>query len=139
MIRRSILKNNKHHIDFTGIDMSEKDKEKLIKLFESLDNPKENELNFLKLSITKDAKNNLVLKVLLRNGTENDLDIKQISIRILTETDQTVSQGSFQLGNLVVCAHSSKPAKFVFPKKSVLIHIGDLSLCTIHVISNLRS
>ena len=130
---------NNQIIDFDGVEMSEQEKRNLTKIFESLEKPNPGELNFLKLSVTEDFKKDLILKVLLRNSTDLDLDIKQISIRILNEEKTVIPQGTFQLDNLIVLSGSSKPAKFVFPKKSVLIKNSDLTNCSIHVISNLRN
>ena len=136
---RIILNKNNHAIDFDGIDMSDQEKTNLTKIFESLEKPNPGELNFLKLSVTEDSKKDLILKVLLRNSTDLDLDIKQISIRILNDEKKVISQGTFQLEDLIVLSGSSKPAKFVFPKKSVLIKNSDLLNSSIHVISNLRN
>ena len=128
-----------HNIDLSESPMNEEQKSELVKTLKQVDEPASDEINFLVLSIQEGSSKEIILKVLVRNGTQGNIEIKQLSIQVLKDDKEVVTQGTFPMENLIVNSNSSKPTQFIFPPESVLIKNSDLSKCSIHVIAPLKN
>lgn len=121
--------NLKHRVDYSDLDESkipQSTKDRLQEIIEKMPLD-ENELSFVGFSAKSDDKNNLQVSLLIRNGTEDDLDIKQLPLRFYDGSKELTAQGTFKIEDFTVLANTSKPLSLVFPAKSIIKDELDLS------------
>lgn len=121
--------NLKHRVDYSDLDESiipQSTKDYLNQIIEKLplDN---NELSFLGFSAKIDIENNLHVTLLVRNGTKDNLDIKQLPLKFYDASKELVAKGTFKIDDFTVLANTSKPLSLVFPARGILKDDLDLS------------
>lgn len=121
-------KNVEHRIDFSDLDkeVSETTKVKLNELAQK-ESLEENELSLMGFSAKRDESNNLLLILLIRNGTKKNLKIKQLPLKFYDATGELSAQGTFKIEDMIVLANTSKPITLVFPFSSIIKKDLDLS------------
>lgn len=107
--------------------LSEDAKKSLEDLVNSIDPPKEGEVNVMGLQIKKDDAGSIHATVLIRNGAAKNIQIQQLPLEIKDATGEIIAQGGFTLDNFEVKANTTKPWTFIFPKDNVLQPNPDLS------------
>lgn len=120
----------KHRLDLEESwekGLSAEDKEKLQQVVEKAGAPKDGEVNFLGLSASRDAEENLRITLLIRNGCNKGIKIEQLPLEIIDASGEVVAKGTFKLNDLEVKAFTSKPWSFIFPKEMVIKENPDLS------------
>lgn len=124
-------KAKKHKLDLRDVNFRQETIEQLQEIVKRLGPPTKNEMNIVGLSLRR-RKQGIQAIVLLRNGTNKTIKIKQVPLKIITiERKTIVSQGTFTVENLKLLPHSSKPISFLFPEHSIRLKDIDLSTCTI--------
>lgn len=119
----------KHRIDYSDLnqsEISESTKKSLNKIIKKVPLDK-NELSFMGFSANFDESNNLDLVLLIRNGTNDQLDIKQLALNFHDATGDLTAQGTFKMDHLTILANTSKPITLVFPASSLLKDEIDLT------------
>lgn len=121
--------NNEHRLDLSEIDSQNisKEVEKRLEKIVVQKNLAENELSLMGLAAKKKDGNELEITLLLSNGTNQNLEIKQLPLNFYDATGDIVAQGTFQLAGFKIYANTSKPMSLVFPKKGILTDKIDLS------------
>jgi|SRR5699024_3344292 len=128
------LPGKKHELDLSDSQISEKAVDELQRVMDHVGPPRSGEVNILSLSIKKLASGDLQTTALIRNGTKQVLDIKQLPMQVLTAEGNVIAKGSFSLEHLTVRPNTSKPATFVFPKKSIRIKDFNPRNCKIEAV-----
>ena len=121
--------NLKHRVDYSDLDeskISQSTKDHLNQIIEKMPLD-DNELSFLGFSAKTDDKHNLHVHLLVRNGTEDNLDIKQLPLKFYDASEELVAKGTFKINNFTVLANTSKPLSIVFPAKVIVKDQLDLS------------
>lgn len=122
-------KNLIHRVDFSDLDES-KIPESTREYLQNIANEiplTENELSFIGFSAQLDNQKNLHLNLLIRNGSNDSLDIKQLPLKFFDASGDLLAQGTFKMGGVTVLANTSKPISLVFPAKSILKDNIDLT------------
>ena len=123
-----------NNIDLDKNSLTPEEIDKLEGILKKIDALDADQVDFLKLSIQKNSNNDLIIKVLIRNGSKENLDIKQLSMQILNKNKEIVGQGTFVLDGLIIKAYCAKASQFRIPSKSVFIKNSNFSECSIRVI-----
>lgn len=110
------------------------EKEKLIQMVESLDAPKEGEVNFLGLQARKNEDSGLSVTILIRNGNDKNIQLHQLPLQVEDASGEIVAKGGFALDQFEVKANTSKPWTFIFPKELVLAEDPDLSRWKVQIV-----
>lgn len=119
----------KHRIDYSELNQSEiskSTKNNLNKMIEKVPLD-DNELSFMGFSARMDQSNNLEISLLIRNGTKDSLDIKQLALNFHDASGDLSAQGTFKMDHLTILANTSKPIILVFPASSLLKNELDLT------------
>jgi accessory Sec system S-layer assembly protein len=106
--------------------LAETDKQKLEQLVRTLKPPKPGEVNFMGLQAALNEEGNLVVTMLIRNGSDKNIRLEQLPLIVEDASKEVVARGGFTL-NLEVKANTSKPWTFIFPKSLLLKENIDLS------------
>ncbi|PLS17854.1 accessory Sec system S-layer assembly protein [Bacillus sp. M6-12] len=120
----------KHRLDLDQSwqeSLPEDDKAKLQQLVDSLEPPKDGEINFMGLRALAAENGDLHITVLIRNGNDRNINIQQLPLEVYDASAKPIAKGSFTLDNLEVKANSTKPWTFIFPKTLLLEESFDLS------------
>lgn len=116
--------------------LSEKAKEQLERIVEQAKPLGENEINFLGFNAQRRENGDLVINLLIRNGSNKGITIQNIPIGIKDATGEVVAKGSFKLDDLTINAHTSKPWTFIFPTAMLTKDEIDLSSWSAYLIQN---
>lgn len=92
---------------------------KLEEIVDSLAPPKPGEVNFMGLQARFAENGDLHVTLLIRNGSEKDINLEQIPLHVKDADDDIVAFGLFKLKDFTVKANTSKPWTFIFPKSLV--------------------
>lgn len=95
--------------------LKEEDKQKLEQLVRSLTPPKQGEVNVMGLQALINNEGNLVVTLLIRNGSGKNITFEQMPLAVEDASGDIVARGAFTL-QLEVKANTSKPWTFIFPK-----------------------
>lgn len=120
---------SQHSIDFSDLDedkISAETKDWLNKMNQKTPLG-ENELSFMGFSAKQDKENRLLVNLLIRNGTKDNLTIKQLPLKFYDASGDLAAKGTFKMDNVTVRANTSKPLALVFPVSSILKEKLDLS------------
>lgn len=120
----------KHSLDLAESwqkSMAEGDISKLEQFVENLNAPKAGEVNFMGVKIAESDEGNLHLTMLIRNGSEKNLNLQQLPLQVEDANGDIIAKGGFKLDDFEVKANTSKPWTFIFPKDMVLKEDYDLS------------
>ncbi|MBA2175545.1 accessory Sec system S-layer assembly protein [Halobacillus locisalis] len=129
----------KHALDLAESwqkSMAESDITKLEQFVENLNAPKAGEVNFLGVKLIESDEGNLHVTMLIRNGSEKNLNLQQLPLQIEDANGDIVARGGFKLEDFEVKANTSKPWTFIFPKDMVLKEDYDLSRWKAYPIQN---
>ncbi|WP_372459254.1 accessory Sec system S-layer assembly protein [Alkalihalobacillus deserti] len=85
------------------------------------------EVNFLGLQAKFDRNGLLHVTMLIRNGHDKALTLKQLSLQVEDAANDVVAKGGFKLDPLVIKANTSKPWTFIFTKDLLKKDKPDLS------------
>lgn len=110
-----------HHLDLSGMKedaISEFSKAKLNQIIQS-EPLKPDELSIMGLS-AKMSNEHLTVTLLIRNGTQKNVDIQQLPLKFYDASGDLSAQGTFKLDKLTVFANTSKPISLVFPPSGIL-------------------
>lgn len=121
--------NLEHYVDYSDLDESkipDSTREYLQKIIDKMP-LEENELSFVGFSAKTDKKDNLHVSLLIRNGTKDNLDIKQLPLKFYDASKELSAQGTFKIDGVSIRSNTSKPVSFVFPAKNILKDDLDLS------------
>ncbi len=99
--------------------LADEDKQKLQSLVQSIQPPKPGEVNFMGLQIKQAENGDLHATLLIRNGSNKNIQIQQLPLQIEDAAGDVVAQGAFTLHDFEVKANTSKPWTFIFPKALV--------------------
>lgn len=122
--------NEKHRLDLEPSwkkSLTSADKKKLEELVDSLTPPKEGEVNFLGIRAKFADNGDFHVMLLIRNGSDNNVNIEQLPLRVDDANGDLVASGTFKLDKFTVKANTSKPWSFIFPKELVVKDNPDLS------------
>ncbi|MBW7652305.1 accessory Sec system S-layer assembly protein [Anoxybacillus sp. ST4] len=106
--------------------LSKEDQDKLEQLVRSLTPPKEGELNVMGLQAQVNEEGNLIVTLLIRNGTNKHITFEQLPLIVEDAKGDVLARGAFTL-QLEVKANTSKPWTFIFPKSLVQKETFDFS------------
>jgi SLAP domain-containing protein len=128
-----------HQLDTTdmeGANISEGSKAKLRKIVEQAPFLDKNELSFMGLSIRQNENDGITTTLLVRNGTMEDLQLKQVPLVIYDAAGDVAAKGTFRLAHLTIKANTSKPMTLVFPKNGIIKADADFSGWRIETVSS---
>lgn len=120
----------KHALDLEQnwkMALPQEEQEKLEQLVTDLGPPNRGEINFFGLQIKKTENNDLQVTILIRNGSDRDINIEELPLVVEDAAGDTVAKGGFTLPPLTVKANTSKPWTFIFPSSLVLKEDADFS------------
>lgn len=109
-------------------------KQQLEEIVNSIEPPKQGEVNFMGIQIKTAETGDLHATVLIRNGHDKNISIEQLPLQVVDAADDIVAKGSFKLDDFEVKANTSKPWTFIFPKSMVTKETPDFSRWSIRVI-----
>lgn len=127
----------KHRLDLAESwekSLPKEQKEKLEKIVEQLPKLKENELNMTGLQAKVAENGDFHVTVLIRNGSEKNITLEKVPLRVTDAVDDVVAEGGFSLDDFTVKANTSKPWTFIFPANLVKKNDMDLSRWRVSVI-----
>lgn len=125
--------NLKHQLDLSDLNedkISEDTIEFLNKIIKQ-QNVQKNELKLTGLSVKRHNSGQVNATLLISNGTTENLEIKQLPLKLYDANNDLVAKGTFRMENLIIQANTSKPISIVFPRSSILKEEIDLSKWTI--------
>lgn len=120
----------KHTLDLAESwerSMAEDEIESLQLYTESLEPPKPGEVNFMGLQAVQQDNGNLHVTMLIRNGSEKTVNLKELPLHFEDASGEVIAQGGFQFDSFEVKANTSKPWTFIFPKDMIAKDEVDLS------------
>lgn len=95
---------------------------------------KPDEVNFMGIQARKDDEGQLAVTLLIRNGSDKNINLEQIPLGVRDASNEEVARGSFKLDDFEVKANTSKPWTFIFPKSMVKKEDIDFSKWAAYVI-----
>ncbi|MCH1625090.1 accessory Sec system S-layer assembly protein [Fredinandcohnia quinoae] len=107
--------------------LSDEAKQSLQEMVDKLGAPKQGEVNFMGLQIQQSEEADLHVTVLIRNGTDKNIQIQHLPLQIEDATGEIIVEGGFALDNFEIVANTSKPWTFIFPKDLIKKENPDLS------------
>jgi accessory Sec system S-layer assembly protein len=107
--------------------LSSQQREHLQKLLETLPPLSAGEINFMGLEAKVNEKRDLVVTLLIRNGSDKNIQLEQIPLVVEDASGDVVCKGVFHLENFEVKANTSKPWTFIFPSNLLLKEEIDLT------------
>lgn len=118
-----------YQLDLEGLgkEFTEKTQQTLLEVIANAPPMEQDELNFMGLSIKGNKNGDLTTIILIRNGSNNNIKLKQLPLELKDASNEIIAKGTFILKSLTVKANTSKPTTFVFPASSILKEEIDLS------------
>ncbi|MGG3887948.1 accessory Sec system S-layer assembly protein [Metabacillus fastidiosus] len=107
--------------------LSKEMKEHLQQLVNNMPPLKENEINIMGLEAQMNEQRNLVVTLLIRNGSLKNINLEQLPLIVEDASKNVIAKGVFNLTNFEVRANTSKPWTFIFPSDLILNANPDLS------------
>ncbi|RDU37568.1 accessory Sec system S-layer assembly protein [Neobacillus piezotolerans] len=86
-----------------------------------------NEINVVGLEAKFLNEGKLAVTLLIRNGSQKELQFEQIPLAVEDASGEAVAKGGFKLDDFKVKPNSARPWTFVFPKELILKENPDLS------------
>lgn len=108
-------------------NLSKERKEHFKQLVAKMPPLNQNEVNIMGLEAKFNDEQNLVVTLLIRNGSLKNIHLEQLPLVVEDANKQIVAKGVFTLNKLEVKANTSKPWTFIFPRDLILNHQPDLS------------
>lgn len=103
------------------------EKQRLEQLVASLPALGPNEVNIMGLEAKQTTEGNMIVTILIRNGSQRELQIEHLPLIVEDALGQVICQGNFTLEDFKVKANTTKPWTFIFPKELVKMENPDLS------------
>lgn len=122
--------SRKHSLDLADSwkkSLASEDQQKLAEMVENLTPPKEGEVNFLGLQSKISPEGDLHVTMLIRNGSDKDINLEQIPLIVEDAVGDVIAKGGFKLEEFTVKSNTSKPWTFIFPQSLVMKAEPDLS------------
>ncbi|MBE4907089.1 accessory Sec system S-layer assembly protein [Bacillus luteolus] len=89
--------------------------QQLREMVEKLPALKPGEVNFMGIQATKNESGELLTTILIRNASNQNINLEQVPLVIEDATNSVVAKGLFKLENFEVKANTCKPWTFIFP------------------------
>ncbi|SFK18103.1 accessory Sec system S-layer assembly protein [Halobacillus dabanensis] len=115
-------KPTKHSLDLSDHwkeSLPQEEAQRLHQLVDSMKPPKAGEVNFFGLDARQADNGDLHVTLLIRNGSEQGLTLRQLPLRFEDRSEEVVAEGGFKLKSLTVNMNTSKPWTFIFPAESL--------------------
>ncbi|WP_138419947.1 accessory Sec system S-layer assembly protein [Aquibacillus sediminis] len=122
--------NRKHQLDLAQTwkeSLADETIEHLENIVSNATPLKPGEVNFMGISIKQHDNQDLAVTLLIRNGSEKNINLEQIPLKVEDASGDVIAQGNFKLNQFEVKANTSKPWTFIFPKSMVTKETLDLS------------
>lgn len=116
--------------------LPEEEQQKLHQIVESLEPPQPGEVNFFGLQADPNENFDLHVTVLIRNGSDRNIQIQQLPLQIEDASGDIVAKGSFELDDFEIKANTTKPWTFIFPKQLLLKEEVDFTRWRVMPIQN---
>jgi accessory Sec system S-layer assembly protein len=129
----------KHQLDLHESweqSLGEDQKVKLKQVVEKLGAPQAGEINFMGLQAAQAENGDLHATILIRNGTNKNIQIQQLPLELRDASNEVVAKGGFQLKDFEVKANTTKPWTFIFPKQLLTKEEIDLSKWKVSTTTN---
>ncbi len=125
--------NMPHSLDLSDLDASKISSEtkNFLKKVINHQNLNTNELVFTGLSVKQNSEKGISVTLLISNGTSEDLEIKQLPLKLYDAKFKLVAKGTFKMKDLLIHAHTSKPISIIFSSDSILNKKADLTKWTL--------
>ncbi len=107
--------------------VSDEQVKSLEKVVADLPELNKNEVNLTGLQTHLNEDGSLNVVILIRNGSNQTMNLETLPLEILDASNEVVCKGSFNLPPLSVKANTTKPWTFIFPKETVLTDDLDFS------------
>lgn len=107
--------------------LSKEMKDHLKQLVDNMPPLKQNEVNIMGLEAKINEEQNLVVTLLIRNGSLKNIKLEQLPLVVEDASKNVIAKGVFTLDNFEVLANTSKPWTFIFPSHLLLNNKPDLS------------
>lgn len=121
--------NMEHRLDLSDLDeemISQAAKEEINRILKRLDLKSDN-LILTGLAANFNENKDLETTLLISNGSNNNLEIKQLPLELYDGNKNLSARGIFKFENLNILANTTKPISLVFPRSSLLREDMDLS------------
>lgn len=128
--REEDLEDKEHSLELDASweqSITQEQKKHLMELLNKIPPLKQNEVNFMGIEAKVNPENNLVVTLLIRNGSLKNVQIEQLPLVVEDASGEVVAKGVFKLDNFQVSANTSKPWTFIFPSHLLLKENPDLS------------
>ncbi|MFC2947732.1 accessory Sec system S-layer assembly protein [Virgibacillus sediminis] len=112
----------KHQLDLEASwekSIADDTKKNLQKIVENAAPLKPGEMNFMGLEAKRNENADLVVTILLRNGTSKNITLEQVPLGVQDADGEEIAKGSFKVNSLTIKANTSKPWSFVFPASMI--------------------
>ncbi|WP_231689653.1 accessory Sec system S-layer assembly protein [Bacillus sp. FJAT-27245] len=102
-------------------------KENLRKIVADLPKLEPNQVNIMGFKAEFSPEGQLGVTVMIRNGSENAIQLEQIPLAIVDATGDIIAKGGFKLNDFKVKSNATRPWTFVFPKELLTKENPDMS------------
>lgn len=129
----------KHQLDLPESwknSIDEKAKASLEKIVSSAAPLKAGEVNFMGISANQKENKDLVVTILIRNGSDKNISFQQIPLAFKDASNEVIAKGAFKLDDFEVKSNTSKPWTFIFPAAMLEKEDLDLSRWQVYPIKN---
>ncbi|TMN21773.1 accessory Sec system S-layer assembly protein [Lentibacillus cibarius] len=120
----------KHRLDLEESweqSIADETKANLEKIVQNAQPLKPGEMNFMGLSAKRQDDGGLAVTILIRNGSDKNVNLEQVPLGFKDASDEEIARGSFKLGNFTIKSNTSKPWTFIFPASMIKQEEIDLS------------
>ncbi|KXG08967.1 hypothetical protein AT864_02651 [Anoxybacillus sp. P3H1B] len=107
--------------------LSKQQREHLQKILETMPPLSSREINFTGLEAKISEQRDLVVTLLIRNGSDHNIQLAQIPLAVEDASGEIICKGSFYFEHFEIKANTSKPWTFIFPSSRLLKEDMDLS------------
>jgi len=107
--------------------IAEETKSSLQKIIDKAEPLKTGELNFMGIQAKRNDKDELLATILIRNGSDKNVTLKQVSLGVKDATGEEIARGNFKMQDFTVKSNTSKPWTFIFPPSLIKSEDIDLS------------
>ena len=120
----------KHQLDLEVSwekSIAEKTKSTLKEIIANAKPLKSGEMNFMGIQAKRNDKGELVVTILIRNGSDKNITLQQVPLGVKDASDEEIAKGSFKIADFTVKANTSKPWSFIFPASMITKEEIDLT------------
>ncbi|WP_027409253.1 accessory Sec system S-layer assembly protein [Anoxybacteroides tepidamans] len=127
---KQAAKPQEHRLDLAASweqALSTEQREHLQRMIETLPPLSAGEINFMGLEAKINDNHDLMVTLLIRNGSDKNIQLEQIPLIVEDASGDIVCKGAFHLEDFEVKANTSKPWTFIFPAHLLLKEHIDLT------------